>query len=451
MARLVAAALLAAAARAAALDVPGPCGPVGRGWDAVEIEGRALAKLGGTPIADLGVVAVRDGRAAPIPFQVDEKRGRRVILPGGPEATRDDRPDVLDAEDLVVFLACDAGTRATPEVLAAPLGDAARVRAWREVRLHDPASGREAFVYVLAGSRLPASPRRYVAYDEAVDLVTTARYRVGLVDALPRYLALSIAGGPGPNLIDGLRLRAHATLLANLARWRLDETEGTHALMAWKAGPVRVVRRSRHRVAVGLGLQLTAGVANTYFYSGHVFGPGSMRLPFSPSLFFRDITAFGGADGRNLRGWRYHAAGTPAAGFAIDGRMDDAERAWRARGDWFAVAAQEEAVLFVVRTSENLARQVPLHLVYRDDASPNPPEDVPGTLPLVGYEGRHVEKLRAGKYLFQLSIFALPGYRPGDEKPIVAALDAPLATGVTAAGGTLNAPAAPAAAPAARP
>jgi hypothetical protein len=448
----LAAALVLAAAPAAALDAPGPCGPVDRGWDVVEVEGRLLKKLGGTSIADLGLLAVRHGRAEAVPFQVDEKRGRRIALPGGPDPTTDDRPGVIDAEDLLVFLPCDAGERATPEMLADAVREAGPARAWREIRLRDPRSGREAFAYVVVGTRPPASPRRYVAYDDAVDLVTTARYRVGLVQALPRYFALSIAGGPGPNLIDGLRLRASATFLANLARWHLNERKGEHALIAWKAGPVRVIRRSRHWVAIGLGIRITAGIAHTYFYPQHVHGPGSLKLPFSPSVFFRDITAFGGADGRDLQGWRYHAAGTPTDGFAIDGEMDDAERKWEASGDWFALAHEKEALLFVTRMSENLARQIPLHLVYRDDAAtPYPPEDDAGTVPLVGYEGRHVEKLTRGKYHFELSVYALPGYRAGDEKPVLGALDTPLAVDVPSGGEALTAPAAPGAVPADRP
>jgi hypothetical protein len=106
----------------------------------------------------------------------------------------------------------------------------------------------------------------------------------------------------------------------------LNEQQGKHSLIAWKAGPVRVVRRSRHEVTLPLGIHLTAGVAHTYFYARHVFGPGSMKLPFSPSLLFRDITTFGGIDGRDLRGWRYWASGVPPGGFQIDGHMDDEER-----------------------------------------------------------------------------------------------------------------------------
>lgn len=417
----------------------GRCAPVARPFDAIELAAGDLQRLGGTPIARLGVVAFRDGRGAPIPFQVDERRGRKLALPGGPEPTADDRPEVLDADDLVVFMACDAGEQASPERLQA-LG---ATTAWREIRVHDPLAGRTGFAYLVVADRPPATDRVYVAYDPATDLVRTARYRVGLVSALPVYLALAERGSFGPNLIDGLRLRAEATFLANLARWTLNERQGSHALAAWKAGPVRVVRRSRHGVVLPLGIEITAATAHTYFYAEHVWGPGSMKLPFSPGVFFRDIRALGGADGRDLRGWRYHAPGVPGRGFPVDGRTDAAEAALDASGDWFALARPHEALLFVTRLSENLRRAVSLRLVYLDDAArPNPPEAIPGTVPLVGLEAGGVERIPGGRYTFSLHIFALDRYRRGDEAGILAGLDAPLAA-TTAPAGPAAVPAAP--------
>jgi hypothetical protein len=408
-----------------------PCGPVGRPYDAVEVPALQLRKLGGTPLARLGLVAFRDGRAAPIPFQVDERRGRRIAMPDGPEPSDDDRPDVLDPDDVLVFMACDAGEARGSAVVEDVLGDVA-VTTWREVRIEDPVAHRTAYAYLVVAERPPATDRRYVVYEPGADLVRTASYRVGMVQALPSYFALAHAGGVGPSLLDGLRLRAEATLRANLARWTLNERQGHHELIAWKVGPVRVVRRSRHQVAVGLGIRLTAGLAHTYFYPRHVYGPGSLKLPFSPGVLFREITAFGGVDANLPGGWRYHARSVPRHGFRVDGRMDDAEDVFASDGDWFALAHEDEAILVVTRMSENLARRVPLRLVYRDDtAHPDPPESVPGTRPLAGYEGRHVEKLPGGRYEFALRILVMDGFRPGDERAPLAALDTPLEATVT--------------------
>lgn len=427
--------LLLLALATPALGAPaalGPCGPIGRMHDAIELPGGRLKRMKGTPIAHLGLVAFRGGRAEPIPFQVDERKGRKLALTDGPEPTPDDSPGLLDADDLLVFMACDAGEPATPEAVAAA---APGVTAWREIRIDDPLAHHAGFAYLVVADAPPATDRRYVDYKPAADLVSAAPYRVGMVNALPTYFALAPRGSWGPNLLDGLRLRAEATLIAKLAHWSLNEQQGEHRMVAWKAGPVRVVRRSRHLVHVGFGIRLTAGTAHSFFYPEHVFGPGSLKLPISLGYFFRDIEAFGGADFRDLRGWRYHGPGAPKEGFAIDGHMDDAERAYRASGDWFVLTRGEEALMMVTRMSENLRKGVQLHLVYVDDGTRHaPPEAVPGAVPLVGYGGVGVEHLEAGRYTFQLYIFVLPRYQAGDETRILNEIDTSLTADVTAEG-----------------
>jgi hypothetical protein len=400
----------------------GTCGPVARSYDPIELPAERLGGLRGTPIVRVGLLAFRDGRLAPIPFQVDERRGRKLALPDGPEPTEDDRPGLLDDADLIVFMACDAGEQAKPAIV-----EETHPKAWREIRIEDPLDHTSAFAYLVVTDDPPLTTRRYVGYDPAGDLVSSTAYRVGMVNALPNYFSLVSKEGPGANLLDGLRLRAEATLIANLAHWTLNEQQGVHRLIAWKSGPVRVVRRSRHQVNIGLGIRLTAATAHSYFYPRMVFGPGSLKLPISPGILFRDITAFGGADFRDLRGWRYHAPGAPPEGFPIDGHMDDPERSYDAFGDWFVVEHGDQAIMMVTRMSENLQRGVRLRLIYADDPERDaPPEGTRGALPLVGYRGLGVERLAAGRYTFQLRIFILPGYRAGDEKRILAQLDAPL-------------------------
>jgi hypothetical protein len=443
---VVAVLALAGAPRALATPVPlGPCGPIARPDDAVELPAIRLRHLHGAAIPTLGVVAFRGGVAAPIPFQVDERTGKKLALPGGPEPHPDDSPDVLDDQDLLVFMACDVGEEATSDELTRLLADAAPVTAWREVRVDDPGTGRTGYVYVVTGPHPPHTERHYVEYDPAVDLVTTARYRIGCVGALPVYFGLALDGPLWPNVLDGLRLRAEARLLAGLVRWTLNERQGRHKLIAWKAGPVRVVRRSRHEVDIGLGLHLTAGVAHTYFYAQHVFGPGAMKLPFSPAFFFHDITAWGGADFRDLRGWRFRAPGVPPGDFAIDGISDAAETRYAADGNWLLLHRQGQALLIVASVSPNFTQFVRLQPSYVDDATlAKPPEDVVGSVPFAGFRMLGLQKIAAGRYRFQLWVVALPGYRDGDERRVLRQLDVSLTADVTVR-------AVPAATPAAAP
>ncbi len=420
----------------AALVPLGECGPVRRPWDVGDFPAARFERLGGTPLDRLGLVAFRGGRPEPIPFQVDERKGRHVTLPEGPEPTFDDKPGLLDAQDAFVFMACDAGERGTPAALGP-------VAAWREITLRDPVDGTAAWAYLVVTDDPPRTDRRYVEYDAAHDLVRAARYRLGFVDALPVYLALALDGPLGPDLLDGVRLRARATLLAGLADWRLHEGQGSHERIAWRAGPIRVVRRSRHHVSLGLGIEITAGVAHTYFHALHVVAPGSMKLPISPGILFRDITAFGGADFQDLEGWRYHAEGTPPDGFPVDGRMNDAERGFAGGGDWFALRRGRGALVVVTTLSENLRTGIPMTLAYEDDAGRrDPPEDHPGATPLVGLRGRHVERLGRGRYTFGVRVAGLTDWTPGAERRVVAHAAAPLTADVTARFGPAGRPAA---------
>jgi hypothetical protein len=343
---------------------------------------------------------------------------------------------VLDPDDLLVFMACDAGERAP--------GGAPPAAHGREIRIDDPIDRTTGWVYVVVADDPPRTDRRYVDYDPAHDLVTARGYRVGMSRSLPIDFAVGLGRPMTPNLLDGLRLRAEATLHAGLARWSITERDGQHGLIAWRVGPVRVVRRSRHKVDIGLGIQLTAGLAHTYFYAEHVYGPGAMKLPVSPSVFFRNVTAMGGVDLQGLDGWRYVAPGAPPPGFAIDGRMDDAERRFEGHGSWFALVGDGQAILVAMTMSENLKRTIPLSLVYVDDATRRaPPEVTPGSVPLVGIEGRDGQKLQAGRYGFQLHIVGLPDPQPGDEKRAVARLDRRLTADVTMPADLAAAPAAP--------
>ncbi|MCW5889698.1 MAG: hypothetical protein KIT14_04025 [bacterium] len=424
---LVAAVVLLAARGADASEPPvplGPCGPIDRLHAAVELRAMQLRRLKGTPLAHLGLVAWRDGVAVPIPFQVDERRGSWMAMSSGPEPSTDDTPGSVDADDVLVFMACDAGGRAPGGTPAATAG--------REIRIDDPRTGTTAWAYLMVADDPPRTTRRYVDYDPQHDMVRTAGWRIGMIQALPEYLALGLGGPLGPNILDGLRLRAEARLRGNLARFTLSERDGEHALAAWTAGPVRVVRRSRHAMQIGLGLHLAAGYAHTYFYALHAYGPGKLKLPFSPSVFFNDIRAFAGADLHDLEGWRYLAAGVPAPGFAIDGTMDAAERAFRGAGSWFALTHPGAAVVVSLWLSDNLRAAIPLDLVYRDDAATAaPPERVRGSVPFVGIEGREAQRLQAGRYEFALRVYGIPGWKPGDERRLLADLDAPLRVHVT--------------------
>jgi len=423
---LVVFALGAAAARAELVPL-GSCGPVDRRHDHVEVIGATLHGLGKTPLARFGVVAFRDGEGAPIPFEIDERRGRKVMVSGPAIEEADHRPGQFDFDDGLVFMPCDAGDEPPAAVRDAYLGRLGAT-AWREVRIEDTLTERRAYAYVVVAETPPTTSRRYIEYD-ARDVVRTAGYRIAMDQALPARFFLPGLGDR--NLLDGLRLRAHVTWLANLIQTTITERDARHRLLAWHDGPIRAVRRSQHDVHVVLGIHLSAGVATSYFYALHLGGPGKMRLPISPGTLFGKVTAAAGVDLQGLEGWRYRGAGRSEE-LHIDGHTSPEETTFDALGTWFLMIGEHEALLTALKLSPNLSQALPLHLLYADDATrADPPEATVGSVPLVGYRADAIEKLPAGYYEFEFRVFVLPEYRPGDERRVLDAFATPLRVSVT--------------------
>jgi len=424
----------------AELVVLDACGPVDRRHDHVEVIGTTLRGLGKTPVARFGMVAFRNGQGAPIPFEIDERRGRKVMVTGPDVEETDHRPGQFDYDDAVIFMPCDAGEQPTDAVRDAYFASF-HPTTWRAVQIEDTLTGRKAYAYVVVAETPPATTRHYIEYDER-DLVRTSSYRIVMDQALPARFFLPGMGDR--NLLDGVRLRAHVTWLANLINTTITERDARHQLLAWHDGPIRAVRRSKHDVHVALGIHLSAGTATSYFYALHLGGPGKMHLPVSPGSVFDKVTASAGVDLQGLEGWRYRWPGGNGE-LQIDGHTSPEETKFDALGPWFLMIGQHEALLTALKLSPNLNRALPLHLLYADDARrSDPPEVSVGSVPLVGYRADAIEKLPAGLYEFEFRVFVLPNYRPGDEKRVLDGFATPLHIAVTA-------PAAPAVAPTAHP
>jgi len=423
-------AFAAAGAAHAAAEAPiGACGPIARRHDHVEMRVYDLGGLGRTPTEQLGVVAIRDGHLEPIPFQLDESRGSKPTLEGR-GARIDQRPGQLDFDDVLLFLPCDAGERAS-DAERARWATELGVTEWREIRLDDPLTNIVGWAYAIVAPDPPRNATHYVGYADT-DLVSTDTYRIGMAGALPIFFAMLVDGRPTPNLLDGLRLRAKGVLRTGVSSITITEHDARHTLTASGAGPIRVVRRSEHHVDIGLGIELAVGTAHTYFYPLRITGPGKMSLPFSPGILFREITASGGVDLTGLEGWTFEAAGltTPVG---VDGRTSDAEREFARRGRWFVLRNGPTALLTVMRTSPNLARTAPLDVLYVDDATaPADGDRVPGHVPLVGFQANGLERLAADRYAFTFDVLFDPAWVPGREAVLLRQLDTLLAVTVSA-------------------
>lgn len=373
----------------------------------VAIAAMPAGSLATAPASDLGCLRGRHQSSVavfacadacrPIPWQLDERAGDgRWALEQGPDANPDDPPGVLDDNDELLWMAADAGRRAA----ASELPDAGDCAVELEVHRGDQVG----WAYAVATrGPAPRSPARYVAYDPAADRVEGARVAVGFGAPTPRYLALRGRDGAfGPNLLDRLKVRAHARFLGFIPLGR-DEDDIEYEFSAWHAGPVRVLRREYQWVRLASWLRTPIFETETLMTRDAMTLPVRLRLNFPPSYFFAGIEVQAVLDFRDLRGWQVAAAG--AAPVTVGD--DDARRLDGVHSDWVALRGPEATLVLELVRGPSLATLVPT-IVYRDDGEPQPPEAVAGERPGVGYRLREWSEVDRGHHWFAAVARALP-------------------------------------------
>ncbi|MGD8843309.1 MAG: hypothetical protein PVJ83_07520, partial [Gammaproteobacteria bacterium] len=202
--------------------------------DPVVATGADLAPLIGAAVDNIRMFAFREGRAAAIPFQIDQRDSRddwvwevvyrkrfsfidedagtglkREPYRSGPGTVDDQDPPgtaLVDANDELVFMAADAGDRHP-----AP-GAALKAPTILEVELSESSGDGHAWVYIACyeASPPPLSATRYMHYDALDKQVTTPVYGFHFSDqhmALIHDLSVN-----GIVIVDRIRIHGEITL-----------------------------------------------------------------------------------------------------------------------------------------------------------------------------------------------------------------------------------------------
>ncbi|MFI5367319.1 MAG: hypothetical protein ACHQ4J_17045 [Candidatus Binatia bacterium] len=403
---------------------PRACGGVSvRFGDVVSLAGNALAQFDGDRIDRLALLSCIDASCRPIPFQIDECDARgQWALDHGPEPTADEPPGVLDGNDVLLFMAADAGDHALRTELPRSLPAA-------EIGVHDPLDGTMRWVYLVRYPRAaPRAAAAYVRYDPLTDRVCGARVSLGFDRGVPDYLACTDGAAADANLLDRLKVRAAATFLFGLLRFSRSEDDLTTQFSGWREGPIRVIRRQRQWVRIGWGIRSPTFGSYTYFYRDFAELPVGLSLNFPPHYFFGNIVVRAVLDFRDLRGWSL-VLPSMAAPIAIDGTMTAQKEALNSLPDsWFALLGPHVTLVQTLDVSPSLA-SVRRRLYYREAlAARDPPETVPGAEPAVGYQLDQWERVGAGAHQLAAVSYALPP--DVDVGAFMAARNAPLQTTV---------------------
>jgi hypothetical protein len=330
-------------------------------------------------------------------MQVDERDQTGAwVLDRGPQAGSDSPAGIFDGNDILLFMADDAGANVAGERLPSHVSAL-------QVAIVDPLSPRRGWVYVVGYERrAPRAPERYVDYNGDVDRLGGANVQMGFRDGIPMHLSI----GDGDNLLDRLKVRAAASLFWGWLRFARSEADLTTEVVGWHVGPIRVIRHQRQRVRLGWGIRSPTFRTYTYYYRDFAELPVTLRLNFPPTYFFSDIVIEVVLDFRDLHDWllylpqssvRLRIGDMPAAVVAALNRVDETT---------LALIGPRVTLVQTFGISPSL-EPVSKRLVYRDSTEPQPPEDVPGERPGIGYALEDWEAVGAGEHGLTATSYAL--------------------------------------------
>ena len=378
-----------------------------RTWQPLVIKGAQIAQLCKQPINQIEVLAVRSGQLEPIPFQIDQVNpGGAYVLPNGSEPIASTHPGVLAPDDELVMMVPDLGERA-------PI-DAALPADTMEIEMTDPLGGAPRYAYVGAQAHPKLSPRHYIVYDPKTENIETDHYRLGLTHEFPTdYSPQSHMGTHGPNMIDRFKIRVSAKVL-RLFTFSVDEDDVQNRLLAWHAGPVRLIRHLSHSVNVIFGIRSPDVTNYDFFYRDSVENPFKIRFPWVPRLLFGDVVVRMDLDFTNLGGYSLLWSGMNRAPMRIgDPGLAQSVRAHSPRVDWAAIRGNGRVLVQTIAPTSDL-ELLDRRLYYNDDAqTPDPPERVRGENPGIGYRITGWENLSSGEHqLLSMLIGANADYDP---------------------------------------
>jgi hypothetical protein len=372
---------------------------------ASEVVGKNAPPLGGRRSSSFRVYAFRDGSAAPIPFQVDERDRRgHWANDDGLQPVRDDTPGVFDDNDVIVFMNRDLGAQGDPGRL--PDGAAK----WLEVRVGEPSSP-TGFAYVGAFDApppLPAEQRDYARYVAERDEVLADRYTVRFGAALPTFIALvHRQGEDGRNVLNGVRAHGQVKILAGLFRFERSEKDLQYTIQGWRDGPVRAIRSAKYWIRLPLGFK-ARGRVELLFYRDFVEARAQVNIRFPPRLVPADgwLTAY--FDFRDFADGRVVSPnGTLEE--PIDGTMTETKRAFtRQQVRWSALLLPSDQIFLLAARLGGSLQRLDQRLYLEDSNDPFRGK------PSFGFTLTGVNRLDTGEQELSVNAMVLEGASPTD-------------------------------------
>jgi len=226
--------------------------------------------------------------------------------------------------------------------------------------------------------------------------------------------------------------------LFGLLKFHVDENQINFHEVAYKDGPVRVIRNNRLVVSLPLGIRAPGAATNIIWYDTIVNVPLIIDIPFNPGYIYSYLELRISDDhSPESIGMKVYSSNNPD-GCLVDGRTEgEAEKHWNTdRDNWRLITGRQGTLMNRSVWDPHYLEQMKwVRVEYLDDANkPDPPEEVPGMLGMIAQTNR-VEGIKKDRYYSYLEYYYVPSflfsgpersYRPGDEKSYLSIADQPI-------------------------
>jgi len=384
-----------------------------RYYEPVEIPAEVFASALGLPLKNLAIYSWENNNWKPILFQVDERTSEgNFIFTNGVQANPEQANQRLDSQDLLVFMAREAGEKAPQgelpagayEVIPIELIDPVRSESWWAYLALFPGPAPQAELKPI--SQLISKPNLFrfqfptYEYDCLINYDGQKSLPTILIN---RLRILPEAGGNGKNIIDRQKIRGRITFLGGLIKIPINEKIAQGGIVAYKPGPVRVLTHSVMYPVFPLGIKGPKFYIDTILVDTLTLTYITMRVPFDPGFFIHDMTLSFGMDlSPEAKGMRYYNS-VNQQGFLIDGKMDEAEKNFDPTKDkWRLITGLQGTQIISTHFDPKFLRNGKAFSTYNDDENTaHPPENFPGDIGSA-FDTLVIKSLKPGTYYIRV-------------------------------------------------
>lgn len=346
----------------------------GRFYEPVEVPGEILSSLIGKRISGLAIYSWKNDRWTPVLFQVDERTPDGQALPGADLSISIEIIDSLTKSSSFAYLAWfEPGA---PKNSLEPIST-----------LIDRG---DAFNFHFLGHSFDGLINH--REKEPIPTIYIDKFRIK-----------PAAGGNNENIIDRQKVRGRITFMGGAIEVPINEKIVSGGVVAYKAGPVRVLTHSCMYPLFPMGIKGPRFYIDSILVDTLSLVSIKIDMPFDPGFFIHEMTlAFGMDLTPAAKGMRLYNS-VNLEGMLVDGKMDKAERNFNTKKDqWRLITGPQGTQIVSTDFDPKFQADGTVSTTYNDDERvARPPENHPGDVG-ASFDQLTIKSLAAGAYKIEV-------------------------------------------------